>query len=171
MRFFLDARARRMLRRLPKGGLFAALEIALLAVLALQCARLVWTILTPVGPLGEWRRDGDMGVTAPSPALFANFDPFFRLSQASGPAVVTGLNLKLFGVREDRASGRGSAIIGLPDGAQASFAVGDEILPGVKLGSVAFDHVMIRRGGAEEQLFIDQSVDPSGVQPQYAGAR
>lgn len=159
MRFFLDARARRMLRRLPKGGVLPALEIVLLAVLALQCARLVWTVLTPVGPLGEWRRDGDAGVSAPSPALFANFDPFFRLAQESGPAVVTGLNLTLYGVREDKASGRGSAIVGLPDGTQASYAVGDEILPGVTLGAVAFDHVMIRRGGAEEQLFIDQSVD------------
>src|SRR3546814_6656978 len=40
---------------------------------------------------------------------------------------------------------------------QSSFAVGDAILPGVVLKAVAFDHVSIDRGGAEEQIFIDQS--------------
>lgn len=155
MQFFPEARARQMLRRLSELNWLSALEILLLAVLALQCARLLWAVASPVGPLGDWRRDSEP--VAPSRATFATFDPFFRLSQASGPVVVTGLNLTLFGVREDRASGRGSAIIGLPDGTQASFAVGDEILPGVVLAGVAFDNVTIRRGGIEEQLFIDQS--------------
>ncbi len=54
-------------------------------------------------------------------------------------------------------SGLGSAIIAGPDGVQNSFAVGDEILPGVLLKGVAFDHVTIDRGGAEEQIFLDQS--------------
>ena len=159
MRLSLDARMQRLLRRLPHDSVTSAVELALLALLAWQCARLVWALVTPVSPLGDWRQD--TAVATPSPAIFAAFDPFFRLSQTGGPVIVTGLNLKLFGVRQDRASGRGSAIIGLPDGRQVSYAVGEEILPGVTLSSVAFDNVTIRRGAADEQLFLDQSQAPA----------
>jgi general secretion pathway protein C len=75
-------------------------------------------------------------------------------------------------VHEDRATGRGSAIIQLPDGRQLSFAVGEELLPGVTLAGVGFDNVTISRGGAQEQLFLDQSqpapvagADASGTVP------
>ena len=161
----LDAHARRLLRRLPRNSVYSALELLLLALLALQCARLIWAVVTPVSPLGDWRRDADAGVAISSPSIFASFDPFFRLSQAGGPVVVTGLNLKLFGVRDDRASGRGSAIIGLPDGKQSSYVVGDEILPGVRLLAVAFDNVTIERGGTREQIFLDQSQSATSVMP------
>ena len=158
MRLALDPRARRLLRRLPRTTVYSALEIALLSLLAIQCARLVWTIVTPVGPVGEWRAESALRPLMPgSTALLGGFDPFFRLSESSGPAVVTSLNLKLYGVREDRASGRGSAIIATPDGVQRSFAVGEEIVPGVTLAGVSFDSVTISRGGVTEQLFLDQS--------------
>jgi general secretion pathway protein C len=78
---------------------------------------------------------------------------------------VTSLNLKLFGVREDRASGRGSAIIGIGDGQQRSFLVGDEVMPGVTLTAVGFDSVTVSRGGAPEQLFLDQSPPATMVGP------
>ncbi|MGS1017109.1 type II secretion system protein N [Allosphingosinicella humi] len=130
----------------------------MLSLLALQCARLVWTIATPVDPVGEWRAD-DAVQSRPIAAtgLAEGFDPFFRLSGDAGALVVTSLNLKLYGVREDRASGRGSAIISTPDGQQRSFTVGDEIVPGVTLHAVGFDNVTISRGGTQEQLFLDQS--------------
>ena len=35
--------------------------------------------------------------------------------------------------------------------------MGEEIAPGVKLVGVAFDHVLLDRGGARESLFLDQS--------------
>jgi general secretion pathway protein C len=114
-------------------------------------------------------------VAPPGAGLLGSFDPFFRAgSGAAGPVVVTSLSLKLFGVRQDTASGRGSAIIALPDGQQRSFAVGDEIMPGVRLEAVAFDNVTISRGGAAEQLFMDQSkgapAAPGTVVPGAPGA-
>lgn len=134
-----------------------ALAMLLLA-LAFQTASLVWAALSPLGPVGDWRP----AIVAQTPAYLngeANFDPFFRLqSAAPSQAVVTSLSLKLFGIRIDSAMGRGSAIIAAPDGVQSSFVVGDEIVPGVKLKTVAFDSVTIDRGGVEEQLFLDQSV-------------
>jgi general secretion pathway protein C len=129
-----------------------------LSLLALQCARLVWTIVTPVGPVGPWQVASALNpVPAGAGAALGDFDPFFRLSGSTAPLAVTSLNLKLYGVREDRASGRGSAIISTPEGQQRSFAVGDEIVPGVTLTAVGFDNVTITRSGVPEQLFLDQS--------------
>lgn len=158
MQLPIDARARALLRRLPLNILYRLVELALMALLALQVARLIWAAVTPVGPLGDWRLPA-AGVGAGAPELLRGFDPFFRLagpqSQAA-PVAVTGLQLTLFGTRLNAASGRGSAIIAGPDGVQTSYAVGEEVSPGVTLKAVFFDHVTLSRGGAEEDLFLDQ---------------
>ncbi|HWJ68549.1 MAG TPA: type II secretion system protein N [Sphingobium sp.] len=136
------------------------LEAFLLVLLLIQIARLLWTLVTPVGPLGEWRAREPVVIGSDARrALFAGFDPFFRTGAMSGEAVqqVTALPLKLYGISLNEASGRGSAIIADESDVQTSYAVGDEITPGVVLKAVAFDHVVIQRGGATETLFIDQS--------------
>ncbi|MFC7499654.1 type II secretion system protein N [Enterovirga sp. GCM10030262] len=167
MRLALDPRARRLLRRVPRNTVYTALELILLSLLALQGARLAWTLVTPVDPVGDWRAPGAVRAPLPgSAALLGQFDPFFRLSGDAGPVVVTSLDLILFGVREDRATGGGSAIIGTPDGQQRSFAVGEEIVPGVTLTAVTFDGVTISRGGTAEQLFLDQSPPATMVGPE-----
>jgi general secretion pathway protein C len=167
MRLALDPRARRLLRRLPRTTIYSAMELALLSLLALQSARLVWTLLTPLSPVGDWKAGSALRPVAPaSSGLLGSFDPFFRLSApGAAPVVVTSLNLKLFGIREDRASGRGSAIIGTADGQQRSFAVGEEVAPGVRLTAVGFDSITVSRGGTAEQLFLDQSPPATLVAP------
>jgi general secretion pathway protein C len=171
MRLALDPRARRLLRRVPRTTVYSALELLLLSLLAIQSARLVWAIVTPVDPIGDWKASSALRPVRPaSTSLFGSFDPFFRLSGGNSPTVVTSLNLKLFGVREDRASGRGSAIIGTANGQQRSFAVGEEIVPGVTLTAVGFDNVTISRSGTPEQLFLDQSTSARTVAPTGAAA-
>lgn len=137
----------------------ALVERGLLVVLALLLVRLAWVIVTPVGSFGPWEgRQAQLLSPSARQALFASFDPFFRTgAPQQGGGVVTSLALTVYGIRLNEGSGLGSAIVAGPDGVQNSFAVGDEILPGVVLKSVAFDHVTIDRGGAEEQVFIDQS--------------
>ncbi|MFD1105636.1 type II secretion system protein N [Sphingobium olei] len=151
----------------PAFDWLALLERALLILLALMIVRLAWAIVTPVGSFGPWegRRAQLMSASARQ-ALFASFDPFFRdgAQQPSG-GVVTSLALTVYGIRLNEGSGLGSAIIAGPDGVQNSFAVGDEILPGVVLKAVAFDHVTIDRGGAEEQVFLDQSTPAPEATP------
>jgi general secretion pathway protein C len=166
MRLAFDSR--RLIGRARGVNGWTLLEAALLALIALQTARLIWTAVTPVGPLGDWRPAGAEPATAA--ADLGGFDPFFRLSGAGGPVTVTSLNLKLFGIRQDQASGQGSAIIAGSDGQQRSVAVGEEIEPGVTLKAVDFDSVTISRGGAEEQLFMDQSEAPATVTPPGAPA-
>lgn len=166
MRLVLDARVRRWVRRLPQIDAVAAAEQALVALLAVEVARLFWAAATPVTPLGDWRPAEPQVAGSPAAALAA-FDPFFRVSGAAGagPAVVTQLQLKLFGTRIDEASGRGSAILAGPDGIQKSVAVGEEVAPGAKLARVAFDHVSIDRGGRAEDLYLDQSGASAGTAP------
>ncbi|MDQ2879161.1 MAG: type II secretory protein PulC [Pseudomonadota bacterium] len=167
MRLVLDARARALLGRLPRTNPYALSELILLAVLAVQCARLTWALLTPLTPLGPWVPAAP-GV-AGSPALqLKQFDPFFRLSGGDGsdkPGVVTSLQLTLFGTRRNEAMGGGSAIIAGPDGVQQSIGVGQEIIPGVTLKAVAFDHVTISRNGADEQLFLAQDASTTPAPP------
>lgn len=157
MRLKFDARARAILRRVPVVNVYSAAEIALLGVLAVQCARLVWTVVTPIAPLGAWAPAGPVLPGDPA-GVFASFDPFYRVSGVqTQAAAVTSLQLTLFGTRIDEAQGRGSAIIAGPDGVQKSVSVGEEVAPGVVLKSVAFDHVTLDRGGASEDLFLPQS--------------
>lgn len=139
-------------RSISSRSVYRALEVLLLVLVAAQLARLVWSIVTPAGPLGELR------ASQVSILPRTDFDPYFRLNTQPGSMVVTSLALKLFGVRVDEAIGGGSAIIATPDGVQSSFGVGDEIMPGVRLKQVTFESVTIDRNGISEQLFLDQSV-------------
>lgn len=161
--------------RLRPINWLAVAERLLLALLAMQCARLIWVVLTPVGSFGPWEgRQAQFPSVAARQALFSTFDPFYRSGPAQqGSGVVTSLALTVYGIRLNEGSGLGSAIVAGPDGVQNSYAVGDEILPGVMLKAVAFDHVTIDRGGAEEQVFLDQSSaapsTPAGANPSLLG--
>jgi general secretion pathway protein C len=146
-----------------------ALALVLGAALAIQCARLILAIAEPIGPIGEWR-PATIHDSTVSRSGAAGFDPFFRLAAPNQETVVTSLSLKLFGVRMDMATGRGSAIIATSDGVQSSYAVGDVIEPGVTLKMVSFDNVTIDRGGVAEQIFLDQSVAAPVAQPSGGGA-
>lgn len=143
-------------------------EALLIVALAWAVAVLFWMVLRPLGPLGRWQTPTPV-LTIADPLILTRFDPFFR-SAATGTTTVTSLPLKLFGIRINIAMGRGSAIIAAGDGLQNSYAVGEEIMPGVRLKSVSFEGVTIERGGATEQLFLDQSVATSAAPAGAAAA-
>ncbi|MBD7940760.1 general secretion pathway protein [Brevundimonas sp. Sa3CVA3] len=150
---------------LGKGGLplrrpplRRAVEAALILVLLVQGGRVIWLFAapTPEAPQARPLPDIDLGV-------LSRFDAFFRNGGGGAEAAPSdGGGLTLFGVRADGAGG-GSAIIGLADGRQVSVGAGEELEPGLKLTSVAADHVMLSRGGAPFRLdFPDMA---SGVAP------
>ena len=145
---------------------------ALAILTAIQTARLFWILITPVGPVNDWRAPS-VNVVPQSArmALFSGFDPFFRNDPAAASTQnVTSLSLTLYGIRANESSGGGSAIIAGEDGVQSSFAVGEEVAPGVTLDSVAFDHVILSRGGVKESLYLDQSVPAETVSPSASGS-
>lgn len=142
-------------RELIVAASVTAIEFVLIAVLAWQVAKLGWAVLTPAPPLGNWQPATHAPASIDRTSIFS-FDPFFRTA-ADENAAVSSLDLVISGIRVDTVSGRGSAIIATSGGAQASYAVGDTIQPGVILKSVDFDSVTIDRSGTPEKLFIDQS--------------
>lgn len=153
MRLNFDARARRILRRLPVVNVYGVSELVLIAALAAQVARLLWTIVTPISPLGDWRPPAL--IVPGNPADILNgFDPFFRLEADQPAGAVSTLAITIFGVRVEGGATPGSAILAGPDGVQKSVAVGEEVQPGVVLSAVAFDHVTVSRGGVDEDIFM-----------------
>lgn len=166
-----EARATGLGRFLP-SGLYGWLRALLVLALVIQVARLVWTIVTPIAPLGDWQaRTANVMSPAARGALFASFDGFDRAAAGGdASAAVTSLDLTLYGLRMNEASGGGSAIIAGSDGVQRSYGVGEEVSPGVKLVQVLFDHVVLERAGTQESLFIDQSVPADTVGDAPLGA-
>lgn len=160
----LNPRAERLLARLRQVSVYSLLELVLIVLIAVQCARLFWTVLTPLGPVGDYKALDRMRTAAPAGISLGAFDPFFRQPPgAQGPSVVTQLDIRLYGVTGNLATGGGSAIIGSADGAQRSVMVGEEIMPGVTLTGVGFDFVTISRNGASEQLYLDQTPAAAGA--------
>ena len=157
MRLVLGVRTQRLMRRLPDGVHYRLIELFLLAILVGLAARLLWIALTPLGTKPYMH-----AFSYTTPQTLTDFDPFFRLSDADATTLVTGINLKLYGIRQDRASGRGAAIIGPPGGVQASYSVGETVTPGITLAAVGFDNVILKHDGKQELLFLDQS-RPTGV--------
>ncbi len=153
-----------MTRWYNQQGLYPVLFLILAVSLLIQAIRLIWLVLTPLGPVGDYRAN-DVEILSPQSrlALFSSFDPFFRTGAAQSANVVTSLQLTLFGIRINEASGLGSAILAGPDGVQTNFVVGEEIMSGVTLSSVEFDHVIINRGGVLESLYLDQSIPAQTV--------
>jgi general secretion pathway protein C len=158
----------------PRGGRRIALGGWLVLSLATLCiallANLFWTIIGPAGSVGNWKARVPATISPSGRvALYSAFDPFSRSIATSGDEVtVTSLSLILFGTRVNENSGSGSAILAGADGVQQSYAVGEEVLPGVTLSAVAFDHVVLARNGVKESLFIDQSVPAETVGAQAA---
>jgi general secretion pathway protein C len=141
--------------------------IALAALCIALAANLFWVIFGPVGSIGNWKARTAVSLPAETRvALFGSHDPFSRAqAQSSDQVFVTSLSLTLFGTRVNENSGSGSAILAGADGVQQSYAVGEEVMPGVQLVQVAYDHVVLSRNGAKESLFLDQSVPAATVAP------
>lgn len=152
-------------------SLYPVMMGILAVLLAVQAIRLIWLVATPFGPMGAWQtRDVEILSAQSRLSLFNSFDPFFRSGPAGTANVVTSLQLTLFGIRMNEGSGLGSAILAGPDGVQESYAVGDEIMSGVTLNTVQFDHVIIDRGGVRESLYLDQSIPAETVGADDGGA-
>ena len=146
----------RISRPVRGAAVFKALEIALLMLTLAAIGYLLWVIVAP-SPRAPVQHPA--GIAAPNAdlALLTHYDPF----STSGPvaASMSGtLPVKLFGIRADRQSGGGSAILEIPGGLQASFGINEEIVPGMRLKAVAADHVIIARGGSDIALFLDQTM-------------
>ncbi|WP_260483133.1 type II secretion system protein N [Sphingomicrobium flavum] len=156
--------------RLGAAQLHLLARAVLLAMLALLLARLIWTAVTPIGPVGDWRPPAPRLLSAAERSnVLATANPFGGTTTVIDSNAVTSLDIELFGVTVNQASGGGSAIVGLPDGTQQSIGVGEEILPGASLAEVTFTHIVIDRGGIRERLYLDESMPAEDAAREVSG--
>lgn len=158
--------------RLPvKAGIYPVIAWFLILLIIIQLVRMIWLIIAPIGPLGDWKANAAQSISNDRRGeIFATVDPFSSQKIDTDSQVVTSLDLLLHGTTMNEISGGGSAIISGADGVQNSYAVGDEIIDGAILDSVAFDHIIIDRSGAKESLFLDQSIPAKNVAPSNTDA-
>lgn len=151
-----------LFRRWLPTDVYLWLKAILITLIVIQSARLFWVIITPVGPFGDWRPTAPRSFSSSEQvALLSSVNPFERdgsTVMAAGPAV----SLILYGVRAGGIGG-GGAILGTADGEQVSYSIGDEVAPGVRLRSVAFDHVVLDQGGRQQTLFMPDSDTPAAA--------
>ena len=144
-------------RRLLPTDVYLWAKALLLALVAVQAARLIWVLLTPVGPIGAWQPAPPRLVSAEERSLlFATLDPFHRAGPGTATATAApSLDLQLFGVRMSSGAMPASAILGPADGEQKSYLVGEEVESGVTLASVGFDFIILKRGEAEQRIYME----------------
>ncbi|WP_300974995.1 type II secretion system protein N [Sphingomonas sp. LHG3406-1] len=159
-------------RQLLPRDVYFWLKAVLLALVAIQGARLFWTIVTPLGPVGRWLPAAPATIPeAAQLALLSTFDPFTaaQAQAASAPAApVTGL--VLVGTRMSMGAAPASAIIAGSDGIQTSYTVGDEVAPGLRLLSVGFDFVLLGGNGSEQRLAMESDEPVGAAAPASASA-
>ncbi|WP_407459928.1 type II secretion system protein N [Xanthomonas campestris pv. raphani] len=130
----------------------------LLVLLAVQGVRLVWLLVTPLGPLGTAQ-----GATTAAPLPALQRDVFFRAPADSGD-----LGLVLHGVRVGGADS--AAYLSTGDGRQGAYRIGDAVAPGLTLQAIAADHVMVRAGSALRRLPLIEHAAASAAIPAPAPA-
>lgn len=147
-----------VVRRWLPTDAYVWLKALLLVGISVQLAQLAWALVTPVGPLGEWRPPVARRLSAVAQdAIIATVNPFFRDGAATTlQAAAPPDDLKLFGVRDNVATGGGGAIIGMADGQQVSVGIGEQVAPGIVLAEVGFDFAVVERGGVRQKIFLDQ---------------
>ncbi|MFP5328537.1 MAG: type II secretion system protein N [Alphaproteobacteria bacterium] len=157
-------------RWLP-NDIYFWLKAVLLALVAIQAARLFWVVVVPVGPFGEWRPAPPRLLSPEAQAaIVASVDPFFRPGAMQQATSAPAIDLQLLGTRAGEGSLPGSAILGSADGEQKSYLVGEEVAPGVKLADVFFDHVVLKRGGATQTIYMPQTEGAASAGHGAAGA-
>ncbi|WP_184432151.1 type II secretion system protein N [Xanthomonas arboricola] len=124
----------------------SALACVLLALLALQCARVVWVMITPIGPLGT--AEAATAAGADMPAL--RRDVFYRsVPESNSDGVV------LHGVRAGGT--QAAAFLSSGDGRQGAYRIGDGVVAGVTVQAIASDHVLLRTGSGVRRLALVES--------------
>ncbi len=124
-------------------------EVALVSLLALQAARLVWIVLTPPPSIGAGYNEAS-SVRADL-SLLQSFNAFAL--RGGNPEAGTDSDFTLHGVRV-AAHNSGTAIIGIQGASQSAYVEGQEVTPGTVLKTVAPDHVILERDGRPIRLSL-----------------
>ncbi len=157
------------------GPAILAVEVGLVAGLAVMVAKVGWLLVEPGGAVSEVaplrqtaRATSDQSLRALNGdvTLLTTTNPFGAevVAEVVIPdAPETTLNLKLRGLRMTGENGAGVAMIVLPDNRTQTFRVGDAILDDVTLERVFADRVTLRKSGQIEALLMPSGMDHLSV--------
>jgi general secretion pathway protein C len=138
---------------LNEASIFA-LELALVAALAISLAYWTWVAISPATVAAPML---SAGPSSGRPEQLASGNLFGAPSAgvATGPRSA-GAGFTLVGVFSGERPGEGRAIFGRQSGPPASVATGESITSGVTLHEVHPDHVIILRNGLEERIDLER---------------
>ena len=147
-----------------------AIEAALALTTGLLLARFAWLMAAPgegASALHQIPAVAGAAGNHPSLSLLTQTDPFrASVADPSQIAVPTSLNLKIAGLRwSDGTAGSSSAVLILPDNTQRRYSIGEQIVSGAVLETVAADRVFLRFNGQLQELLLN---DPN--KPLFAGS-
>lgn len=165
----------------PVTRILPRVVTAVLAVaLGLEAARMVWLAVPepaawepapppPVAASGAQRVDVQALANA---ALFGRFVAEAAPQVALDEAPDTTLNLTLLGIFAGTGAQDSRALISTGGGQEAPYALGAEVVRGVKLEAIFPDRVILMRQGRPETLRLDKDAPPRAVAaaPQAAAA-
>ena len=158
-------------------------EAVLVILLAHAAAILAWQ-LVPDAPGMAWQAPriappapGAPGATqGPNIELIAGSHLFGEVTVASDPVLSeladapdTRLDLTLLGILSATAERGSRALIGASNGEEKPFAIGDDVVRGVRLQAIFPDRVILARGSQLETLRLDKNA-PSRALPAVASA-
>lgn len=139
----------------PARYMLKAVEIVLVLLFAFLLAKAALAFFAPL-PTPQGDRVAALSNRATQAIPVSARNPFptpvveAAPIEAAPELAETALDLALTGVWPDE--GDGSAIIRRPDGKQRRIAVGEDIVPGVRLAAVYSDQVIIEQNGVRESL-------------------
>lgn len=150
-------------------------EVILVLLLAYALAGLVWR-LVPVPPGSAWQAPrgtpmsaGGAGNQGPNVDLIARTHLFGEVPVEAGPALSeltdapdTRLDLTLMGILAATADRGSRALIGASNGEEKPYAIGDDVVRGVRLQAIFPDRVILARGGQLETLRLDKDAPSRG---------
>jgi len=142
-----------------------ALELALVAALAISLAYWTWVAITPATAAAPTLSAGQV---SDRPEQLASRDLFGIASAgvASGPRSV---GLKVLGIFSGQQPGAGRAILARQGSRPTTVSAGESITDGVTLHEVHPDHVIVLRNGVPERVDLErrvsQMVTPAAATP------
>lgn len=156
-------------------------EAVFVLLLGHAAAILVWQ-LVPESPAMAWQApriapatpDATGAAQGPNIELIAGAHLFGEVQVASDPALSeladapdTRLDLTLLGILSATAERGSRALIGASNGDEKPFAIGDDVVRGVRLQAIFPDRVILARGSQLETLRLDKNA-PSKALPTVA---
>lgn len=147
-------------------------ELLLAALTAYLLALAAWAVFAPL-PVPNGDKLAAISPATPDQQVTTARNPFPKVEfvaapEAAGPDLEeTALDLTLTGVWPEPEEA--SAIVRRPDGKERRFAVGEDIVPGVKLVAVYGDQIVIEQNGVRESLRFESKA-PVGRRTEVAAS-